>query len=50
MKPYLGTVYGTEPRPKNESSFDDWRVEVESLIASKHYSDFLQFHKLSENL
>ena len=40
MKPFLCTFSGTDPRPKNESSFDDWRVEVESLIASKHYSDF----------
>ena len=45
MKPFLGTFSGTVPRPKNESSFDDWRVEVESLIASKHYSDF--YHCLS---
>lgn len=39
MKPYLGTFSGTSPKPKNESSVDDWKLEVESLIAAKIYPD-----------
>lgn len=27
-------------RPKSESSFEDWRMEIESLIAGKIFSDF----------
>ena len=39
-KAYVGTFSGAEPRPKNEGSFDVWRMEVESLMASNQYSDF----------
>lgn len=39
MKPYIGTFSGSEPKPKNESSFEDFKLEVESLIATEIYSD-----------
>ena len=38
MKPYIGTFSGSEPKPKHESSFEDFKLEVESLIA-KIYSN-----------
>ena len=50
QKPYIGTFSGTEPRPKNESSFDDWRVDVETLIASKKYSDFVISQTIRKSL
>ena len=40
MKPYIGTFSGFEPKPKNESSFEDWRMEVENLMAFKIYPEF----------
>lgn len=39
LKPYVGIFSGTEPRPKSESSFEDLKLEVESLIAAKIYPD-----------
>ena len=50
QKPYIGTFSGTEPRPKNESSFDDWGVDVETLIASKKYSDFVISQTIRKSL
>ena len=31
---------GIDPVPKNESSFEDWRIEIRSLIESGEYSDY----------
>ena len=39
QKPFVGTFSGADPKPKHENSFEDWRMEVESLIAAKSYSD-----------
>lgn len=39
MKPYIGTFSGSEPKPKHESSFEDFKLEVESLIAAEIYSN-----------
>lgn len=39
LKPYVGIFSGTEPRPKSESSFEDLKLEVESLIAATIYPD-----------
>lgn len=38
-KPYVGKFSGSDPVPKSESSFDDWKLEVESLKAAKIYPD-----------
>ena len=37
--PFIGLFSGIEPRPRNESSFEDWWLEVDSLMATKVYSD-----------
>ena len=39
MKPYIGNFSGSDPKPKQESSFEDWKLEVESLIAAKIYPE-----------
>ena len=39
MKPYVGKFSGSDPVPKSESSFEDWKLEVESLIEPKIYPD-----------
>ena len=38
-KASIGIFSGAEPRPKNEGSFEDWKLEAESLIAAHRYSD-----------
>ena len=40
VKPYVTPFSGIDPVPKNESSFEDWRVEIRSLIESGEYSDY----------
>ena len=40
VKPYITPFSGIDPVPKNESSFEDWRVEIRSLIESGEYSDY----------
>ena len=39
VKPYKNTFSGTEPIPKNESSFEEWKLETEYLAKSGKYSD-----------
>ena len=43
LKPYVGIFSGTEPRPKSESSFEDLKLEVESLIAATICDAFCDF-------
>ena len=40
VKPYITPFSGIDPVPKNESSFEDWRIEIRSLIESGEYSDY----------
>ena len=40
VKPYITPFSGIDPVPKNESSFEDWRVEIRSLIESGEFSDY----------
>ena len=40
VKPYITPFSGTDPVPKNESSFEDWRIEIRSLIESGEFSDY----------
>lgn len=39
VKPYVNPFSGTEPTPKNENTFEDWKVEIESLIKSQVYQE-----------
>lgn len=39
VKPYVNTYSGTEPVPKNESTFEEWKIEIEYLIKSKGYHE-----------
>ena len=39
QKAFVGTFSGAVPRPRNENTYEDWRMEVEALIACKSYSD-----------
>ena len=34
VKPYINFFSGAEPVPKNESTFEEWKVEIESLRKS----------------
>ena len=36
LKPYLTHFSGTEPVPKNESSFEDWKAETQCLISQRY--------------
>ena len=41
LMPYLPQFSGTEPIPKNESSFEDSKAETQCLIKSKVYPDYI---------
>ena len=40
-KPYLTQFSGAEPTPKDESNFDDWKAEVQVMLKSKVYPDYI---------
>ena len=39
LKPYVGPFSGTQPTPKHENTFEVWKLEIQSLMAMKVYSD-----------
>ena len=39
LKAYVNSFSGADPLPKNESSFEDWKKEVEKLRRGKQYPD-----------
>ena len=39
LKAYVNSFSGADPVPKNESSFEDWKKEVEKLRRGKQYPD-----------
>ena len=39
QKAFIGSFSGAIPRPKNENTYEDWRMEVEALIACKSYPE-----------
>ncbi|MEW8547742.1 MAG: hypothetical protein AB2693_29895, partial [Candidatus Thiodiazotropha sp.] len=39
LKPYITTFSGTDPVPKNESTFEEWKVETECLRRSPRYHE-----------
>ena len=48
--PFIGLFSGIEPRPRNESSFEDWKLEVDSLMATKVYSDIALTQAIRKSL
>ena len=40
VKPYITPFSGIDPVPKNESSFEEWRIEIQSLIEFGEYRDY----------
>ena len=41
IKSYIHTFSGTVPLPKNESSFETWKLEIECLKKTQAYLDFV---------
>ena len=41
IKPYVNPFSGVEPTPRNESSFEVWKLETEWLIGSGMYPDYI---------
>ena len=50
LKPYLTQFSGTEPVPKNESSFEDWKAETQCLIKSTVYPDYIVSQAIRNSL
>ena len=41
VKPYITPFSGMEPVQKNECSFEDWKLEIQCLIQSAAYPDYI---------
>ena len=41
VKPYITPFSGMEPVQKNECSFEDWKLEIQCLIQSGAYPDYI---------
>ena len=50
LKPYLTQFSGTEPVPKNESSFEDWKAETQCLIKSTVYPESIVSQAIRNSL
>ena len=48
--PFIGLFSDIEPRPWNENSFEDWKLEVDSLMATKVYSDIALTQAIRKSL
>lgn len=48
IKPYISQFSGIEPIPKNESSFETWKLEIQCLM--KTYPDFLVAQAIRNSL
>lgn len=40
VKPYITPFSGNDPLPKNETTFEDWKVEIQCLIKSGSLPDY----------
>ena len=49
-KPYLTQFSGAEPTPKNESNFEDWKAEVQVMLKSKVYPDYIVTQTIRNSL
>ena len=41
LKPYINFFSGAEPTPKNESNFEEWKVEIECLKKSDVHPEYI---------
>ena len=48
--PFICIFSGVKPRLRNESSFEDWKLEVDSLMATKVYSDIALTQAIRKSL
>lgn len=49
-KPYVNIFSGVDPVPKSESSFEEWKIEIQCLINSKVYPDHVINQALRNSL
>ena len=50
LKPYIGTFSGTDPIPKNESSYEEWKLEIDCLRKSNMYDEYIVGQSLRNSL
>ena len=50
LKPYINFFSGADPLPKNESAFEEWKLEVEKLRRGKRYPDMSIDHAIRSSL
>ena len=50
LKLYFTRFSGTEPIPKNESSFEEWKSETQCLIKSKVYPEYTASQAIRDSL
>lgn len=41
VKPYVNSFSGIDPTPKNESTFEEWRLETQYLMDSSVYPAYI---------
>ena len=39
LRPYINTFSGADPLPKNESTFEEWKLEIDCLSKTKVYNE-----------
>ena len=49
-KPYISQFSGVEPTPKNESTFEAWRLEIESLRSSNMFPEYMVSQSIRNSL
>ena len=49
-KPYVSQFSGVEPTPKNESTFEAWRLEIESLRSSNMFPEYMVTQSMRNSL
>ena len=50
IKPYISQFSGVDPIPKNESTFEAWKLEIESLKKSNMFPDYLVTQSIRNSL
>ena len=50
IKPYISQFSGVDPIPKNESSFEAWKLEIESLRRSNIFPEYLITQSIRNSL
>ena len=49
-KPYISQFSGVEPTPKNESTFEAWRLEIKSLRSSNMFPEYMVTQAIRNSL